>query len=262
MVAPADYMKSGRKGESKRHVRKPQRKKHVVVLEPGWQGLFATCVRGKESSARRELVEWITDLVNEKWPVDTSDSENQAASNSIEDSIASEVAALTQKESKPRIQPCDLGCDCLIFVKLKWPINPLEIAIAAARKALTSGITVRHTLRLTPAKLIPAKLDCLDQLDEVVDQAFQGGPWKFAIHPTIRNNTQIVRDDLIRATAQLVGRTEGDHKVDLKNWNKLILVEVFQSVLGISVIGRDYEELLRLNLRALCEKGALSSTDT
>lgn len=255
-------MKSGRKGGGKPHAHKGQRRRHVVVLEPGWQGIFATCVRGKESSARRELVEWISDLVDQKWPQESEQSPEQTQpDNGIEDSIAKEIAELSSDKSRLRIQPCDLGCDCLIFVKLRWPINPTELAIAAAQKALNSGTTIRYTLRLTPVKLVSAKLDSLSQLEDIISHAFEGGPWKFAVYPTIRNNNQILRDDLIRATAQLVGRTEGDHKVDLKNWDKLILVEVFQSVMGLSVVGGDYEELSRLNLRLLCEKGALNSVE-
>lgn len=48
---------------------------------------------------------------------------------------------------------------------------------------------------------------------------------QFAIRPTIRNHNILTRDSIIKQVASLVG--EG-HKVDLKNYELLIIVEVYQ----------------------------------
>ena len=53
------------------------------------------------------------------------------------------------------------------------------------------------------------------------------------------------RDEVIKQVAQAVGP---NHSVDLKNYDCLILVEIYRNVLGMSVVSGDYERLKRFNL--------------
>ena len=48
---------------------------------------------------------------------------------------------------------------------------------------------------------------------------------KFAIRPLIRNNKEFLRDGVINTIAAAVGP---GHKVDLKNYDLLILVEIYK----------------------------------
>jgi hypothetical protein len=48
---------------------------------------------------------------------------------------------------------------------------------------------------------------------------------KFAIRPSIRNNKEFLRDGVINTIAAAVGP---GHKVDLKNYDLLILVEIYK----------------------------------
>lgn len=48
---------------------------------------------------------------------------------------------------------------------------------------------------------------------------------QFAIRPTSRNHTTLDRDQIINIVASAVG---APHKVDLTNYDKLILVEAFK----------------------------------
>ena len=48
---------------------------------------------------------------------------------------------------------------------------------------------------------------------------------KFAIRPSIRNNKQFKRDEVIKTVAAAVGP---GHKVDLKDYDLLIIVEIYQ----------------------------------
>lgn len=56
---------------------------------------------------------------------------------------------------------------------------------------------------------------------------------KFAIRPSIRNNKELTRDEVIRTVAAVVGP---GHKVDLQGYDVLILVEIYKASLGM----RDY----------------------
>lgn len=51
---------------------------------------------------------------------------------------------------------------------------------------------------------------------------------KFAIRPTIRNNDKLDRDYIIKAVADAVSQLNTSHSVDLKNYDCLILVEVYR----------------------------------
>jgi hypothetical protein len=50
-------------------------------------------------------------------------------------------------------------------------------------------------------------------------------PWQFAIRPSIRNNKEFTRDEVIKTIAAAVG---SGHKVDLQGYDLLILVEIYQ----------------------------------
>lgn len=48
---------------------------------------------------------------------------------------------------------------------------------------------------------------------------------QFAIRPTLRNHNVLSRDIIIKQVATIVGP---GHKVDLQNYDRLIIVEVYQ----------------------------------
>jgi hypothetical protein len=48
---------------------------------------------------------------------------------------------------------------------------------------------------------------------------------KFAIRPSIRNNKELTRDEVIKTVASIVGP---GHKVDLQGYDLLILVEIYK----------------------------------
>lgn len=48
---------------------------------------------------------------------------------------------------------------------------------------------------------------------------------KFAIRPSIRNNKELTRDEVIKTVASIVGP---GHKVDLRDYDLLILVEIYK----------------------------------
>ena len=56
------------------------------------------------------------------------------------------------------------------------------------------------------------------------------------------------RDDVIQQVATSVRELAEGWTVDLKNPDVLILVDVYRNVLGMSVVGEDYERLKRFNL--------------
>ncbi|KAK0713831.1 hypothetical protein B0T26DRAFT_718592 [Lasiosphaeria miniovina] len=110
-------------------------------------------------------------------------------------------------------------------------------ALAGAADAITDG----------PSESIevPASEgEAANQQQKEADQAFT-----FAIRPTVRNHSKLKRDFVINEIAGLIN--DDRHKVNLKAPDKVILVDLYQSTCGISVVDGDWDDLKRYNLTEL-----------
>jgi tRNA acetyltransferase TAN1 len=190
----------------------------------------------------------------------------------------------TLHPTSQKISLVTLDIPCVSFVRFptttKSRHDPVDIVRklcqSAARKD-SSGPRSRYIKRLTPVTLIRKVLsNGLESLcDEVLPAHFQidegpdqeppseteddrqgrdsklpkHGGCKFAIRPTIRNNNKIDRDHVIQVVAAKITELgHGAHSVDLKGYDKLVLVDVYRNVVGMSVVGGEFETLKRFNL--------------
>jgi tRNA acetyltransferase TAN1 len=83
-------------------------------------------------------------------------------------------------------------------------------------------------------------------------------PAQFAIRPTIRNHSNLKRDVVINTVARLIN--DDLHKVNLTSPDKVILIDIYQSVCGMSVVDGDWDELKRYNLTELYTQGRNAQT--
>lgn len=123
------------------------------------------------------------------------------------------------------------------------------------KRALPLLTMIRYCQRLTPiTKTDAATAVGLKRLAPIVLKpefhADDQKPVKFAIKSTCRNHSVLSRDEIIKAVAESVGRDHG-HKVDLKNYDKLILVEAYKGSIGMSVVDPVYDDLEKFNLGRL-----------
>ncbi|EXJ94606.1 hypothetical protein A1O1_03002 [Capronia coronata CBS 617.96] len=207
--------------------------------------------------------------------------------NDIEADILAELDELRPKPTKgsssQKLSLIMLDIPCVSFVRFPRTTtaesrhDPVDIVhricINAAQKDY-SGPRSRYIKRLTPVSLIRKTMnDGLESLcDQILPQHFlikpdapetqdpesatedsnQPRPVKFAIRPTIRNNNKLNRDIVIRTVAdKITALGQGKHTVDLKGYDKLVLVDVYRNVVGMSVVGNDFETLKRFNLAEL-----------
>jgi tRNA acetyltransferase TAN1 len=164
-----------------------------------------------------------------------------------------------------------LDIPCVSFVRFppKTEIDPVEVVRKLCQDANVKDATgprSRYIKRLTPVNLIRKTLsDGLESLCNAVlpkyfqinaedaegapDKVHNVQPCKFALRPTIRNNNKINRDEIIRVVADKISDLgQGKHSVDLKGYDKLVLVDVYRNVVGMSVVGSEFETLKRFNL--------------
>ncbi|KAK9458927.1 uncharacterized protein V1516DRAFT_666578 [Lipomyces oligophaga] len=229
------------------------------TIHPGVGGIFVTCNRYHEKQCRQELMLYFRELADKIYEVDKGIDNEQASAigDDIETSILKEVQALHEIDStsSPLFTPIDVDCECVIFFRTRKPIDPASFVHRICSDAFFSKEkSTRHTLRLSPVTLTASASE--DGLIELAKKVLKPhfhenpeNPIKFAIRPTLRNHSVLDRDTIIRLVANIVGPS---HKVDLKHYDKLILVECFKNIIGISVV-EDFEKFKRFNLQAIFE---------
>ncbi|KAL1991393.1 hypothetical protein VTN49DRAFT_5385 [Thermomyces lanuginosus] len=226
-----------------------------VIIESGDSGVFVTCDMGKENKCIAEAL----DLFSSKVEITESSAEAETAPDEeeedIEAQIKKEVEGLQPKSSASRLfQPIKLDIPCMVFIRVDKSIDPVKLVhdLCAEAKAHPEKKQCRWVRRMTPVSLIRKTLSV--ELSEfaktVLGPHFHsgGGSKKFAIRPTVTSNNKFSRDSIIKTVASVVGR---EHSVDLKNYDLLIIVLVIQNVIGMSVVGSDYDDLKRYNLAEL-----------
>ncbi|KAJ7684430.1 hypothetical protein DFH06DRAFT_6789 [Mycena polygramma] len=218
-------------------------------------GIWVTCVMGKEKQAVGELYELFNGLGSELWPEteggqdDDSDAEADGEL-SIEAQIANEVSAMKRPRKEQRFTNCQTNTPCLVFISCKPPIDPVKLVMKHVQNVEATGLThTRYSLRFSPVVA-----SCVTNLPEiqalcrtVLEPFFGEGVeqnLKYKIELRIRNHTTLSRLALIEAIAKCVPER---HTVDLDNPELFIIVDVFKSVCGVSVV-RDYYRLQKFNV--------------
>ncbi|EFX00822.1 thump domain containing protein [Grosmannia clavigera kw1407] len=205
--------------------------------------------------------------------------EEEPVEEDIESLVQREIASLKSNASSPSriFTPVRLNVECLLFTKTRAPIVPVELAYRICRDAKQDAAasddsrvvrTTKYLNRLTPItasgrsnekgveevarNVLPQWFKmCTSQggddaaKDTVVDAEAKPA-YSFAIRLSSRHHNQLKRDGVIRQIASLID--EGHHKVDLNKPDKVILVEIFKTTLGMSVVDGDWAELKKYNL--------------
>ncbi|KAL2001573.1 hypothetical protein VTN02DRAFT_1573 [Thermoascus thermophilus] len=225
------------------------------MIESGDSGVFVSCDMGREGKCTAEVLDLFSQSVeashDEGEKVEESDDDEE----DIEAQIKKEVEGLKPKSAaRPFIQAIKLDVPCLTFIRLDKSIDPVQLvhSLCAEAKANPEKKKGRWVKRMTPVTSIRKTLsvDLESFAKEILKPHFHAGgpPKKYAIRPSVRSNAKFNRDDIIKTVADVVGP---GHSVDLKNYDLMILVDVVQNVIGMSVVGSDYDQLKRFNLAEL-----------
>lgn len=255
-------------------------------LDPGTSGIYATCARRKERQAAQELGLFFEEKVQEIYGDEISklDDENHSENEdndsdnheemSIEEQIQQELSELkssnkpvTKDEKKKELlQFIDLNCECVVFCKTRRPIVPEEFL----KKIMDDLVDPENKIKRTRYvhKLTPITYSCNATMEQILkladrviaphfhtDEAEKGDGYKFAIEVNRRNFNTIPKMDIINNLVSFVCENgKYKHKVDLKNYDKLILVECFKSNIGISVVDGTYNTIYkRYNVQQIFE---------
>ncbi|CAG8627216.1 6063_t:CDS:2 [Acaulospora morrowiae] len=233
----------------------------ITSLTPNISGIFASCTKSKEALCVRECYDLFNAYAEKLYEPKDS---NSALSNSdvededIENSIAKELAQMRQPHTSHRFASIQTGTDCVVFVKTDPSINPVHLVHHILTDLNNSGQKkTRFCKRLIPiTKTCYANMNDIEKLsEEVIKPHFytqdrdQQQKIKYAVVPNIRNNQTVERMELITLIARVVGNY---HVVNLDEPDLVIIVEVFKSICGMSVLS-DYKKLKRYNVESIFE---------
>ncbi|KAF9809430.1 hypothetical protein IEO21_07408 [Rhodonia placenta] len=221
-------------------------------------GIWATCVKGKEKQTVGELYDLFENLASELWPADSTGSQNQAEGSrseeeddgDIEKAIAKEVASMKRPRKEQRFANCQTNTPCVIFISCKPPVDPVRLVVKHVQNVFDTGVThTRHTQRLTPVSgtcvaNIPEVISLCGRVVKPFFEADSDNSYRYKIELRMRNHNTMSRNNLIQEIAKSVHER---HKVDLENPEVFILVEVFKSICGVSVV-TDYYKLHKFNV--------------
>lgn len=222
-------------------------------LTPFSRGVFITCVRGKERFALQDALQLFNDYLDrhteETIPV------NETAD--IEQAIADELGDLKKEPSKSaRLTPLKTDTECVLFLKTAKTIDPVSlvhgICTQAERGRKSGGRFLRRLTPITASASADANLNGLKTcLEQVLPATFKTDTSiTFRIEPSFRSHNILNRDIIIPVIAEAITDL-GPHKVDLKDYEVLVMVEVIKGFLGISIV-RDYIKLRKFNLSEIC----------
>ncbi|KAF3047200.1 hypothetical protein E8E11_002126 [Didymella keratinophila] len=238
-------------------------------INPGDVGIWATCAMKKEAPTVADLRDlfqgYATKLYGEQVANGTVEEEDSDAGGDIEAEINKELADIRKPTVQPLFQSVKLDTQCLVFFKTRAPVEPVSFVHKICQDT-ADGVqhkNCRFVKRLTPITGIEkANEKGLETVAErVLAPHFHGEEnvgKKFAIRPTIRNNKDFKRDDVIKTVAAAVGP---GHKVDLHGYDLLIFVEIYKNVIGMSVVGPDFDKLKRYNIEELRQGSSEQPTE-
>ncbi|SCU86444.1 LAMI_0D02102g1_1 [Lachancea mirantina] len=251
------------------------RKKYKIangILEPCVSGIYATCARKHEKQAAQELGQLFQDKVDELYCNDLAESQDTAEDNaelSVEDQIKKELQELKsvprdgQKAKKEVLKFIDLNCECVVFCKTRQPVQPADFVHELMQDFANPNNMqkrTRYVQKLTPVTFSTSA--SMVELTKLAEQVLKSHfhvegvtPLKFAVEVTRRNFNTIEKMDIIKEVARVVGKGgQLGHTVDLKEYDKLILVECFKNNIGMSVVDSDYRtKYKRYNVQQIYE---------
>lgn len=263
MASPAKKPRT--EGKSKQFYAKQARKPQRNLLEPGIKGFLVTC-NFKERDSIRECYGLLNEYYkkSQKEPEVTVEVKLEEDDDDITSQIQDQIEK-TNKALKERIQlfqSIDTGVQNCLFIKTSIE-DPIALGSAIIRDLATTKIKrTKVTLRLLPIQTVcKAKMeDIVNAAGLLFDQYFLKDPVTFAINYNKRFNNDVKRDDVIKELADIVSMKNPLHKVNLKDPQLSIIVEVIKGCCLLSVIP-DYLKLKKYNVNELWEKRDKAPSD-
>ncbi|KAL1413413.1 hypothetical protein Q8F55_001179 [Vanrija albida] len=226
-------------------------------------GIFVTAVQGKEQQAEREIIEALEAAADELYPETAAGAgEDSGDGEDIEDMLKKELESLSApKKKSTRFRVCKRETACVCYILVFPPLDPVKLVYNVLERCeRTAKCSFKFTQRLTP--ITATSGGYLDKLTAMAAETLPAGfktetdgPLKFAINVSTRNSAKLERLEMIKAVAEEVAKLNPEHKVDLTNPDRTIMLELYRTHLGMSVVS-DFERYKRFNPSRVAKEAA------
>ncbi|XP_036336444.1 THUMP domain-containing protein 1 homolog [Rhagoletis pomonella] len=245
-------------------------------LEVGQRGFLATC-NFRERDCVREAYNVLNQYADELYGPNAKEGiPTSALDKDVESEEVGDIADDLQKEIdaskaskqnakgavKQRFQAVDTGATNCLFIRTTLP-DPVELGARIINDiADTREQKTRFLLRLVPVEMVcRANLaDITSTGGELFDKYFLKDGTTFAIVFNKRYNNDVKREDVIHELAALVQSKNIKNRVDLKQAEKTIVVEVIKGLCCLSVLD-GYLKYKKYNLVELANVKENDTTD-
>lgn len=181
----------------------------------------------------------------------------------VEDDLKKEIEALKQEDELPggkRFLVVESGAKNVIFIRTQLE-NPVELAekiVADIQR--TKQQQCRFLIRLVPIEVTckAYEKDIEKAIEPLLEKYFKDQPRTYGIVFNHRNNSNVCRDTVIKVVADKVAAIRSDHKVNLKEAELSIVIEIIRGVALLAVVP-DFLKYKKYNLLALSSKGSETS---
>ncbi|XP_067642620.1 THUMP domain-containing protein 1 homolog [Eurosta solidaginis] len=249
-----------------------------AYLESGQRGFLATC-NFHENDCVREALNVLEHYADELYgptkaievEEDTTNKEINSDNDvgcDIADELQKEIDASKAKQKatnpvlKPRFRQVLTGVPNCVFITTTL-LNPVELGMRIITDVAQTGEKkTRYLLRLVPVDIVchANMADIVKAGNSLFDKYFLKETTTFAIVFNKRYNNSVKRDDVIQELAGLVQTININHRVDLKNPERTIVVEIIKGLCCISVL-QGYLKYKKYNLVELASSKKQEGSD-
>lgn len=216
-------------------------------LDLNQKGFIVTC-NNREKEALFECY----NILNRLKPLNKQPEANNEISENVDDDLKQELEELKSEQAFKQMKT---KCKNIIFVKLKDEHDPNDLMNYIFSTIQTDQtINCRFICKMIPIlKTVNVSKKCIvDGLEELL-KLDQDDDVTFRVELIRRNNSKIVRDDLINDIGQLVKTVKPSWKVELKNPKKTIYIDILNKISCLTILD-DFNARNKYNLNLFCQK--------
>lgn len=246
-------LKSGRK-QKPNYFRRPQKNRRHA-LEPNLKGFLCSCNNNEKECIREayNLLNRYTD-VSETETTESNENLNVPKQpEDIEDNLAQEIADLKSQQVR-KFQVMDSGAKNFLFIRttLEDPVKLAEKIMIDLQESKQKK--TRFLLRLVPVEMTCKAYikDIEKAIEPILEKYFKTEARTFSIIFNHRNNDNLSKDELIKVVADKVTSLRADHKVNLKEAELSIIIEIIRNIALLSVVP-NFFKFKKYNLHSICE---------
>ena len=270
---------SKRKRKDKRHYANAAKKAKLAKyrMVPGAKGFLLFCNHHEKETVRegyRILNQFADEMYGkEEAPVKQSNDDTTEETARSEDDEDVDVDAALEKEktaldkvaakegTERRFQVVDSGVQNLVFIRTTVE-SPVELADSVMREVRTSGTQIsRYLLRLVPVEVTCKAFseNVEEAVKPVISKRFQDkGDTTYCIQFKSRLNNSFAKEEAYKTIGKMVRDVNPQSKVEFKDPDHVILLEVMKSFCCISIL-TNYFAFKKYNILELANAQKTSS---